>query len=76
MGCAGGDGVRGRRARHGGRAYRVAVRVSDGRRLLYLDRRARSLTVPRIARGMRVPVQVRAAALPGGKIRRPAGRPR
>jgi hypothetical protein len=50
----------------GAKAYRVWVRVSDGRRLLYLQQRARSLTVPRVARGMRVSVQVRAAALPGG----------
>jgi hypothetical protein len=51
----------------GAKAYRVSVRVSDGRRLLYLQQRKRSLTVPRVARGMRVTVQVRAAALPGGR---------
>ena len=47
----------------GAKAYRVAVKVSDGRRLLYLDQRKPSLTIPRVTRGMRVTVQVRAAAL-------------
>ena len=45
------------------KAYRVAVKVSDGRRLLYLDVRRPSLTIPQVTRGMRATVQVRAAAL-------------
>jgi hypothetical protein len=51
----------------GAKAYRVAVRVSDGRRLLYLDVSRPALTVPRIPRGTRVTVQVRADGLLGGK---------
>ena len=43
-----------------------AYRVSDGRNLLYLQLRKPSLTIPRVQRGMRVTVQVRAAALLGG----------
>ena len=50
----------------GAKAYRVAVRVSDGRRLLYLDQRKPSLTVTRVTRGMKVTVQVRADGLLGG----------
>jgi hypothetical protein len=51
----------------GAGAYRVSVSVSDGRKLLYLQLRRRSLTIPRATRGMRVTVKVRAAALPGGR---------
>ncbi len=50
----------------GAKAYRVAVRVSDGRRLVYLDQRKRSLTLPRVTRGIKVTVQVRAEGLLGG----------
>lgn len=52
--------------RRGAKTYRVAVRVSDGRRLLYLDQRKPSLTVARVTRGMKVTVQVRAEGLLGG----------
>ena len=50
----------------GATAYRVAVRVSDGRKLLHLQLRRNSLTIPGVLRGMRATVQVRPVALPGG----------
>jgi hypothetical protein len=49
----------------GAKTYRVAVRVSDGRRLLYLDKRKPSPNVARVTRGMKVTVQVRAEGLLG-----------